>query len=256
MSSLVSDAGVIRKKVSPRKLFFRIALYLTVIIIMILTLAPVAWLFISSIQTHTDVITYPIQWIPRRPTFENYLAMFDPSSSTGKLFLRAFKNSMIVSSTVTIICVFFGTLAAYALARLQFGHKKVLIVGMLSTRMLPTIALDQFFRSLGLPYRLDFLYPFNTLYNLVMLYTSFILGFVMWIMTGYFRSIPGELEEAARIDGCMRLQALFKVIVPLSSPGLVATIILTFLLAWDEFILALIFQRWILKGLTAGALKG
>lgn len=141
MSSLVSDAGVIRKKVSPRKLFFRIALYLTVIIIMILTLAPVAWLFISSIQTHTDVITYPIQWIPRRPTFENYLAMFDPSSSTGKLFLRAFKNSMIVSSTVTIICVFFGTLAAYALTRLQFGHKKVLIVGMLSTRMLEFIYL-------------------------------------------------------------------------------------------------------------------
>lgn len=228
----------------------RAGVYIAVAAIVVWTLAPVAWLAISSITPYNELISdRATHWLPRHPTFANFQVMFDLSKQTGERFVYALRNSMIVATSVTVICLVAGTLAAYALARLPVRGKKTLVLSLMSIRMLPTIALvipffvivsyiDYGFLNIG-----SSLHLFDTKLNLVILYTTFILGFVIWIMRGFFLTVPAELEEAARIDGCTRLQALWRVVLPLCSPGLVATGILSFLLAWDEFLLALIFTR-------------
>lgn len=217
-------------------------LYALVVLIVLWTLAPVAWLFISSISNHSELLSTPVHWIPEHPTLDNYREIFDPARDTGGKFMAALVNSLLIAGSVTAFCLVVGTLAAYALARLQFKYRKTLIMGLLSIRMLPTVAL--IIPLYVIIIRLDAFLPFfDRWWTLAILYNSFILGFVVWIMRGFFLTIPPDLEEAARIDGCTRLQALWKVVLPLSKPGLVATGILAFLLAWDEFMLALIFSR-------------
>ena len=233
----------IHRRKSRRKILSRVILYALVVLIMVWTLAPFTWLFITSISTQAKLNRIPIQWLPDPPTFEHYAAMFDPANPTGALFLAALRNSLVIAGTTTILCLVFGVLAAYALARFVFPAKNVLIMGMLATRLLPTIALVIPFYVIIVSY-IDPIFPmFDTRHNLVILYMSFIIGLVVWIMRGYFATIPRELEEAAMVDGCTRLQALTHIILPLSVPGLVTTGLLAFLLAWDEFLLALIFSR-------------
>ncbi|MBE3575291.1 MAG: carbohydrate ABC transporter permease [Firmicutes bacterium] len=233
-----------------RKRALRVLLYVAVGLILLWTLAPFLWLFLSSIFPYKELIApRASHWWPTQPTFANYLALFQRQEQTGELFLFALRNSTVVAGSVTLVCLFFGTLGAYALARLPVSHKNAWVLSLLVIRMLPTIALvipffvivsliDYRFLGWGLEFHL-----FDTKLNLVILYTTFIIGFVIWIMRGYFLAVPPDLEEAARIDGCTRMQSLWRVILPLSAPGLVATGILAFLLAWDEFLLALVFTR-------------
>ncbi len=237
---MVSD---IRRRKSTRKILSKVMLYALVALILVWTLAPFTWLFITSISTQAKLNQIPIQWLPKHPTFEHYAAMFNPANPTGALFLAALRNSLVVASTTTIICLLFGVLAAYALARFTFPAKNVLIMSMLATRLLPTIALVVPFYVIIVGYIDPIIPMFDTRRNLIILYTSFIIGLVIWIMRGYFATIPRELEDAAMVDGCTHLQALTHVILPLSVPGLVTTGLLAFLLAWDEFLLALIFTR-------------
>jgi len=226
-----------------RKKIRAVVLYILVSLIVIWTLAPFTWLFITSISSQAKLNTIPIQWLPRHPTFAHYAAMFNPKDPTGSLFLAAMRNSLIVASSTTVICLIFGTLAAYALARFVFPAKNVLLMSMLATRLLPTIALVIPFYVIIVGY-IDPHFPmFDTKRNLIILYTSFIIGLVTWIMRGYFETIPKDLEEAAMVDGCNRFQTLWHIVLPLAIPGLVTTGLLAFLLAWDEFLLALIFTR-------------
>lgn len=217
--------------------------HLLVLMIVVWTLAPVAWLFISSISTHNELLSVPVHWIPQRPTFENYAGMFDPATMTGDRFLHSLRNSLLIASTVTLFSLVVGTLTAYALARLRFRGRTALVLSLLAIRMIPVVALVIPFFVIVI--RLEALVPifYDRWWTLAILYNAFILGFVIWVMRGYFLTIPVELEEAARIDGCTRVGALVRVVLPLSAPGLVATGILAFLLAWDEFLLALIFSK-------------
>lgn len=226
-----------------RKKARAVALYALVAVIVIWTLAPFTWLFITSISTQAKLNTIPIQWLPRHPTFAHYVAMFNPKDPTGALFLAAMRNSLIVATSTTVICLIFGTLAAYALARFVFPAKNVLLMSMLATRLLPTIALVIPFYVIIVGYIDPIIPMFDTKRNLIILYTSFIIGLVTWIMRGYFATIPKDLEESAMVDGCNRFQTLWHIVLPLAIPGLVTTGLLAFLLAWDEFLLALIFTR-------------
>jgi multiple sugar transport system permease protein len=189
-----------------------------------------------------------------------------------------------------------GSLAAYALVRIAFRFRQTLLIGILGTRMIPEVSLVIPLYILASQLRI-----LNTRYILVATYLSFALPFTIWLMAAFFETIPVELEDAGRIDGCTRLGILFRIIIPISGPGLVSTAIFVFLLAWDEFffaliftsnlaaktvpvaiaeftgryvvditammtggvlaalppvILALVFQRYIVRGLTAGAVKG
>jgi len=236
--------GKIKKYVS------RTILYILVILIVVWTLAPFTWLFISGLFPYKELISdRTTSWFPKNPTLKNFQVMFDINSRVGQRFIYALRNSFVISGTVTIICLVFGTLAAYALARLKFPFKNNIVMSLISIRMIPTVALViPFFVIIRtLDYYLiqvnSNFHFYDTKINLIILYVTFILGFVIWIMRGFFLTIPTELEEAARIDGCTRTQALIKVVLPLSAPGLVATGIFAFLLAWDEFILAMVFTK-------------
>jgi len=238
------------RKARIKKHISRIVLYVLVVLIVVWTLAPFTWLFVSGLFPYKELISdRTTRWFPENPTLKNFQAMFDMSSHIGQRFISALRNSLIISGSVTIICLIFGTLAAYALARLKFPFKNNIVMSLISIRMIPTVALViPFFVIIRtFDYYLiqanSNFHFYDTKINLIILYVTFILGFVIWIMRGFFLTIPTELEEAARIDGCTRTQALIKIVLPLSAPGLVATGIFTFLLAWDEFVLALVFTK-------------
>lgn len=233
----MSASGLRRKTVTS------ITNYLCVAIIIVWSLAPVYWLVVSSITTTSELASVPPHWIPQQPTLERYTSILTAKTiafrgseirSPASLFRRAMWNSTVVAGTTTIICLCLGSLTAYAFARLRFPLKGVLLSTAIGIQMLPPIAL-----LVPLYWILKDMRLINTRTSLIMVNTSLLLVYVIWVMTGYFRSIPKELEDSARVDGCSRLSALFKIILPVSTPGLVATGLLTFLLAWDEFMFAL-----------------
>jgi multiple sugar transport system permease protein len=207
------------------------------IVVALVILAPPTWLFISSISSIRELLNVPVHWIPQEPTFERYeRVIFATGSDAAAVFRRSMLNSFIVSSSVTIICVVVGSLAAYSFARMKFPGQSQMIYVLLFSYMLPPIMiivpLYTVMRDLKL---------LDTLHGLILIYAALVLPFAIWIMKGYFQTIPGELEDAARIDGCSRLGALLRVVIPLSAPGLIATTLFCFLLCWEEFLLALIF---------------
>ncbi len=280
--------------------FLRTLLFIFLVLLVLLFIyLPVAWLVISSISTRAELLSVPIHWIPHQPTLQNYLNIFFPSrgvSEVARTFRITLWNSFVVASSVTAIALSVGSLAAYALIRLQIPFRQTLLVGIMGTRMIPEI-------SLVIPLYIfaSRLHLLNTPIILIITYLSFALPFAIWLMAAFFDTIPVELEDAARVDGCTRLQTLVRIILPISAPGLVATGLFVFLTAWDEFFFALIFtstvaaktvpvaiaeftgryvvdvgsmmtggvlaaippvlfslifQRYIVSGLTAGAIKG
>jgi multiple sugar transport system permease protein len=272
-------------------------LYLAVIGIVIWTIAPYLWLIISSLSFKIDLLAVPLRWIPARLTMENYYSLFfmrGSESVNTRLFFHSLGNSAIISLTTMFICLFLGVLAAYAIARLHFKGSNLMVLLMMATQLVPPIVLVV--PMYVIMRKMDLL---DKHIGLIIVDISIVLPLVIWLMRGYFASIPSELEDAARIDGCTHLGALVRVVLPLSGPGLVSVMIFAFIAAWNEYlyafiftnvdaktlpvligefstklgleylriaaagvlaslppvILALVFQRFIIRGLTAGAIK-
>lgn len=207
--------------------------------VLLLIYLPVMWLIISSISPKVELLSVPPHWIPNEPTFENYLNIFFAGPGTpdaARVFQRSLMNSLSIASMVTLVSLLLGVPAAYAFARMRFRGRNSAKLTILGTRMLPAI-------SIVIPLFLvaSQLNLVDTRVGLVILYLAFTLPFVIWIMASFFETIPYELEDAAKIDGCNLLQTLTRIILPISGPGLATTVIFTFLLAWDEFFFALIF---------------
>lgn len=281
-----------------KKQCFLILIYILNAIIILWTVAPYLWLIVSSLSYKIDLLTVPLQWIPKRLTLENYVSLFvDRGSTSGNvsLFLASLRNSAIIATSSTLLAMSLGTLAAYALARLRFPANNLILLLMMGGHMLPPIAivipLYVILRSLKL---------LDSQIGLILVYQSFILPLVIWLLRSYFASIPSELEDAARIDGSSYVGALFRIVLPLSAPGLVSVAVFAFIAAWNEYlyafiytniaaktlpvligefstklgleylriaaagvlaslppvVLAFVFQRYIIQGLTAGAIKG
>ena len=150
-------------------------------------------------------------------------------------FRRSLANTLIVSVVTTLVCLAVGSITAYAFARLQFVAKRSIFNLVVFTQMLPSVAL-----IIPLYILLVRVHLIDTLAGLTLVYTSFALPFVIWVMRGYFQTVPHELEDAARVDGCSRLGALARVVLPVSAPGLVATGTFAFLGAWGEFLLPVV----------------
>ena len=272
-------------------------LYLLVILIIVWTISPYVWLVISSLSYKIDLLTTPLQWIPKRITLENYSTLFyDRAGATANvsLFIHSLKNSALIATATTAIALSLGILSAYALARVKFPGSNLYLIVMMAAHMLPPIAIV--IPLYVVLRRLDLL---DKHLGLILVYLSFILPLVVWLMRGYFAAIPSELEDASRIDGCSRLEALFRIVLPLSGPGLVSVAVFAFIAAWNEYLyafiytnitaktlpiligefstklgleylriaaagvlaslppvlLALVFQRFLIRGLTAGAVK-
>jgi multiple sugar transport system permease protein len=294
----------------------RIFLFFSSGIFLVYVLAPVAWLLSSSFQGEAEITSRPPHWIPHQPTLENFEAIFqarekkvtyetrragDPATggyipSTARDLIPSMWNSLVVAVSVVLLNLLVGVPAAYAMAKIRFIGRSTSIYFMLTTRVIPDIALVVpfflFIRTFGL---------LDHLGSLVITYLAITVPFSIFILVSYFESLPDELDKAARVDGCSRLQTLTRVYVPLAMPALVAVVLFTFLSSWNEFLLALmftqtpksqtmpivvasfasdftisfafinaagvlavippvlmavIFERYIVSGLTAGAVKG
>jgi multiple sugar transport system permease protein len=280
-----------------KKIILRILLYFVVILIVVWTITPYLWLIISSISYKIDLTTVPLKWIPRRLTLENYQGLFfhrGESSFSADVFVDSLKNSAIVSISTMLLSMPVGVLAAYASTRLKFKGNSVVMITSLVAQLIPPIILV-------IPLFV-ILRQFNLIdktIGLILVHISIALPLIIWLMRGYFATIPYDLEDAARIDGCSRLGALVRIILPLTGPGLVSVMIFAFIASWNEYlyayvltrseartvpviigefstklgldylqiaaagvlaslppvILALIFQKFIIKGLTGGAVK-
>jgi multiple sugar transport system permease protein len=221
-------------------------IYVPVLLILVWSLAPVVWLFICSVSPFTSLLSKPPDFTPA-VTLENYRNMFTGESTANTAGVplvatrvpNALLNSTIVGLSVTAICLVLGSLAGYAFARLN--HVKFLgpsLIAMMMTRMIPNLAILVpwfiLFSTFGLS---------NTKRGLIICYVSFSLPLVLWIMKTYFDTVPANLERAAAVDGCNRLQTLYKVVLPLAVPGLIAAGLFAFIASWNEFIFALILAQ-------------
>jgi multiple sugar transport system permease protein len=207
---------------------------------LLFTLLPIVWLLLSTIQTQASLLRVPPRLVPESLTLRNYVDIFKPAAfgenRGASTFLLALRNSVLISLGTTALAMSFGTLAAYAFARFNIPGKRGWLLTVLGIQLLPPISiiipLFRMFKEAGL---------LDTMASLILAYSTFSIPFVVWIMAGYFQSVPIELEEAARIDGASRFQSFWRITLPLAAPGLGATAIFTLLNAWDEFFFALIF---------------
>lgn len=251
---------------------------------------PYFWTLETSIKSPDEVYAIPSVWLPSGIYLDNFRFVFEKQFGVN-LF-----NSGLVATSTTLFVLVLGSLGAYALARIQFWGRWVILLAVLSVSMFPEVsvitALYMWLRDWGM---------LNTFQALILPYASFAMPFTLWALTNFFRDVPWELEEAALIDGCSYVSALWRVVLPLAAPGLVTCAILVFISAWNEFLFAytftstdavrtvpvrifsfqgefespwgqisaasavvtlplivmvLVFQRRIIQGLTSGALKG
>lgn len=211
--------------------------YAFAVLVTIGILAPFLWLIISSVSSAKQLISVPLQFWPSHPSFWRYgeiLHNVDPSSA-AYVFRHAMVNSIEIAVVVTTGSLLVGLFAAYAISRLRFRFKRTMMFFILFTYMIPSI-------SLVMPMYLIFshLNMLDSKWTLALVYSSFVLPYTIWILQGYMEGIPFELEESARVDGCSRFCAMVRVILPVAIPGVIATAVFALLLAWDEFLYALI----------------
>jgi ABC-type glycerol-3-phosphate transport system permease component len=257
---------------------------------LIYLLLPFFWMFLTSALPSSDLTSMPPKIDLSAFSFQRYGELL-----TDPTFLRPMWNSTVVAVSTTLICIGVGAPAAYAVARFRFPGSRAFMLTILATQMIPVIVL-----AVPLFVILQAIGLLDSYEGLILTYTAFILPLVIWILSGFFEDLPPSLEKAARIDGCTRLQAMVRIIMPLTATGLAATAIFAFITAWGDFFLALVltsveaktlpvrtaefqglfkldyktaatagvitsvpvlllalaFQRYIIKGLTEGGVKG
>jgi multiple sugar transport system permease protein len=202
--------------------------YPLLVIAAIFALFPIFWMISVSLRPIVEIFKIPPAWLPPTFTAEAYDTIF-----TTPEYVRTFVNSYLVAFAVTIFSLFLATLAGYSFSRFDFHGNRPLQLFIIGTQMIPPISLVIPYFILIVTLRL-----YDTYGGLILTYTSFVLPFATLMMTSYFNTIPKDLEEAAMVDGCTRLGALIRVVIPLMLPGVVATGVYAFLLAWNEYLFA------------------
>ena len=209
--------------------FRKIVHWLLVGLVVVWSFTPYLWTLFTSLKSERELYQFPVTYWPHATTLINYVAVF-----TQNPFGRFLLNSAVVTVASTVLCLFIASLAAYAFARLKFRGRELLLVGLLVVAMIPLITvivpLYILVRNLGL---------LNTYWGLIAPYIAYSLPVAIFILTAFFREIPHELEEAALIDGCTRLNTLWRIIAPLAAPGLITAGIIVFVYTWNEFLVAL-----------------
>jgi multiple sugar transport system permease protein len=190
---------------------------------------PAVWILLTSLKTETELVSKPITWLPHHPTLQNYVQAF-----TDQPLLHYLANSVVVALLATVCSLVVSACAAYAIARLNLKHRQLILTAIVASSMFPLVTLlvpiFETMRALNL---------LNTYTALVLPYIVLNLPVCTLVLVSFFQAIPKDLENAAMIDGCTRLGALWRVVVPLAAPGVFTAGILAFVNAWDEFLLAL-----------------
>ena len=255
------------------------------------TAIPFYWMVATSLKHDPEIYGYEATLIPERPTLDNYATVFRETP-----YLLYLRNSVAVAVGSTVLSMVIAVLGAYAIARLDFPGRALLARGLVFTYLVPTSLLFIPMFAMMSVLRLT-----DSLHGLIIAYLGFDVPFCTWLLMGYFKSVPVELEEAARVDGCNRVGALLRVVLPMSLPALAVVTFFSFTHAWNEFLYAhvftsttsartvttglvnfmsqdvffwgplmastvmsclppvlmfLVFQRWVVKGLTLGGVKG
>ena len=196
--------------------------------IIVFCLAPFFWMIVSSLRRTSDIFDKSL--LPSPVSFESFVSVFRPGQGLG----RALLNSVIVAGTTTSLALLIGIVTAYALARLEFRGKRLVLTAIIATSMFPVVALIvpllKLFTDIGW---------INTYQALILPGLSFALPLAVWNLNAFFRQMPAELEQAAMVDGCTRGQAFRRIILPLAAPGVFTTAIIVFVVAWNEFLIAL-----------------
>lgn len=228
---------------------FAIALYL---------LLPVLWLVRTSFMPEIDAMSVPPQWLPERATAEAYEFLFDLSPTKPLIgaqeiseVVPSLRNSLLVALSVALINLLFGSPAAYALARLRFRGAGTLMLGYVLTRMVPFVAL-----MIPLYLLIRWAGLLDTPVALVVTYAALTLPFTVWILKGYFETIPRDLEDAARVDRCNWLGMMWHVFLPVAMPGLAAAAMFAFMFSWNEFLFALLFTNSLASKTVTVAVAG
>jgi trehalose/maltose transport system permease protein len=217
------------KSEDSKPLYLRVLFYLLVLFLLAFNLFPFFWAILSSFRPSNEL--FSTQLLPTAVTLGHYQEVFrDPR------FMASLGNSIIIAGATVLICLGLGSLCAYALGRLPFRYKAPVLYLVLTMTMFPQISILS-----GLFVMLKSLNLFNTRQGLVVTYLIFTMPFTIWVMTQYFRSMPKDLEEAAYVDGASPLMVFWRILLPLTVPGLVSTGLLAFIAAWNEFLFALTF---------------
>ncbi len=231
----------------PRE-YFRLAfLYVCSAILLFWALAPIYWVFVSSISTRTELYARPYKiWFPSQPTFDHYVELFTSGaqfrdggySPTAGLMGSGMRNSLVTSLSAAAIVTILGTGAGYVFARITFRFKGLAFFFIMLLMPLPIwvslIALFFLMSQAGL---------IDTLFGQIMIFSTLLLPLGIWLMSTFVRDIPAEIEDAALVDGANRWQLLFRIIMPLARPGMVAVFLVSLLSAWNNFLIPLIFTR-------------
>jgi len=227
-----------------RRVLRLLAIYTSYAAIIVIIMFPIYTQFLASVIPRVDLWSRPLSFIPWSFTIKNYIEILSP---THEIPIRAaLFNSAVVASGTTIVCLCLGSLAAYGFARLRFSRKQLVLSSFLAVYMLPAmlflIPLFIIMRELHL---------LDTYASLIIPYSVWMLPFVTVILKAFFESVPGDIEDAALTDGCSRIQTIWRVILPLSAPGLVAAAIYTFIGAWNEFLTPLVLTSRLVMITTA-----
>jgi multiple sugar transport system permease protein len=210
---------------NPKALMINVLNYGFLAVVLVLFLFPIFWMFLTSIKQPVDTFAIPPVWV-FKPTWENYAQTF-----LHKEYYRYLWNSLSITTASIVLATFLSALAAYGTSRFRFVGRNQLLLGLLIFYTIPGIAyaipLFLVFSRLGL---------LDTALGLILVFTALTIPFATWVLHGYFVSIPRDLEEAAMVDGCSRLGALFRVTLPLAAPGVAATAVLTFIATWNSFL--------------------
>ncbi len=213
-----------------RELLFKILMAFLVVIICLFSLFPIIWAVSTSLKTQAQIYALPPEWIPSPITLINYFEVFTESKMG-----RFFWNTIVVSVGATSISLIVGIMAAYGFSRYKFPGSKTILWSIMFTRVLPRVTLIVPFyitlRNLKL---------LNTYPGLILVYLMVVMPISVWLLKGFFDNVPYEIEEAAIVDGCSSVSLLTRIIVPLSLPAIAAVGMYAFILAWNEFLFALL----------------
>lgn len=214
-----------------------VALTLGVLFIMLWTVVPIAWIVVMSVQKEINYVS-----VPMRLSFGDVNLRWYRTVLENEQYVAAFKNSVIVATSTMLCCLLLGSLAAYPLARLRMHRRNLFLIVSVASHMLPGIALIIPIFLLVRQLRL-----YDTYLALILVHTVFLLPYTIWMLKTFFERIPVSLESAARMDGCSRFGALFRVIIPISAPGVVATAVYAFIGSWNEFLFGLVLTSRVAK---------
>lgn len=200
-------------------------------LLVIIIIFPVLWIIITSIKPDNEMFSIPVTFFPKKINFSNYLDVLQMDR-----FHRYFLNSIVVTVGATFINIFFSLITGYSFSRFKFKGAKVLLTLIILTQLFPAAVLLIPLYKMWAELRLLNTYP-----SLILTYAVFTLPLSIWMLTGFMNTIPEEIDQSALVDGCSKWQSLFRIILPLSKPGIMASAIYVFIVVWQEFLFALTF---------------